>query len=127
LHPYDDYAGHFVLGVIYTRVENLPQIAGPLSLDEISSIRSVIREIEILIEHKYKIANDRPGSGNTKNIGSVRNITQLLNGSGPFAELGEEVFNDYWRNYQTRDMAQGKQPPYTNLQEYLVWREKRNG
>jgi hypothetical protein len=127
LYPYGEYAGHFVLGVIYTRVEDLPHIASPLSLNELDSIRSVIREIEVFIEHKYKIASDRPGSGNTKNIGSVRNITQLLNGSGPFAELGEEVFDDYWRNYQTRDMARGKQPPYTNLQEYLVWREKRHG
>lgn len=124
LYPYNEYSGHFVLGVIYTRNSDLPSIAHPFPLEEVELIPRVISELKVFVQYKYKIANDRPGSGNTKNIGSVRRVEQLLTGSGPFAPYGEEVFDDYWMNYQTREMARGKQPPYTNLQEYFEWKER---
>ncbi|MCS7190001.1 MAG: hypothetical protein NZ843_00195 [Fimbriimonadales bacterium] len=123
-YPYNEYSGHFVLGVIYTRNQGIPQISHPQPLQNIGSIPRVIRDIKVFVEYKYKIASDRPGSGNTKNIGSVRQVKQLLTGSGPFEPHGEEVFDDYWMNYQTREMAKGKQPPYTNLQEYFEWKER---
>lgn len=125
LYPYSAYSGHFVLGVIYTRTENLSPTTHPLPLEKVALIPTVIRDLKVFVEHKYRIANDRPGSGNTKNIGSVRQVEQLLTGAGPFAPYGEEVFDDYWMNYQTREMAGGKQPPYTNLQEYFNWREEK--
>ena len=68
-----------------------------------------------------KIAIDRPGSGNTKNIGSVTNIEALKSGKGPFAELGEEVFDDYWKFYLTKEMAKAAElnkSPFTNLKQY---------
>ncbi|QTA84591.1 type II restriction endonuclease [Desulfonema magnum] len=39
----------------------------------------------------YQIALDRPGTGNTKNIGSVINIDKLIHGKGPFTDLGEDI------------------------------------
>lgn len=66
------------------------------------------------------------GSGNTKNIGSVVKIDELINGDGPFTKLGEEIFDDYWMYYLTRDMARNvdlKGAPYKNLKEYLQYKK----
>jgi len=77
------------------------------------------------VQEKYRIATDRPGSGNTKNIGSVTGIEELVLGKGPFADLGEDIFRDYWRFYLTTDMARMAElpnPPYHNLETYLKYR-----
>jgi hypothetical protein len=90
-------------------------------------ITSVIGNFQFFVQEKYRIASDRPGSGNTKNIGSITEISQLLNGAGPFAELGIEVFDDYWQFYLTEDMARAAElssRPYTNLAGYLRYRGK---
>jgi hypothetical protein len=49
-----------------------------------------------------------------------------VNGTGPFASLGEEVYDDYWMFYLTRDMAQALSVtrPYTNLKTYLEYKER---
>jgi len=85
------------------------------------SKRFVAKDFEFFVQEKYKIAIDRPGSGNTKNIGSVTNIEALKSGKGPFAELGEEVFDDYWKFYLTKEMAKAAElnkSPFTNLKQY---------
>jgi len=86
----------------------------------------VVKNFTLLLQEKWRIANDRPGSGNTKNIGSVRNIEALVEGKGPFAQYGEEVFDDYWMNYLTADMARAidSAVPYRNLEEYWEWRDR---
>lgn len=68
----------------------------------------------------------RSGSGNTKNIGSVTKIDQLVNGTGPFAKLGEEIYDDYWMFYLTKDMAKALdvERPYTNLKTYLEYKKR---
>ena len=41
--------------------------------------------------------------------------------NGTFADLGEDIFNDYWMYYLTHDMARTAELPkpyYTNLAEY---------
>jgi len=50
----------------------------------------------------------------------------LVSGTGPFAALGEDVYDDYWMFYLTRDMAQalGVKRPYTNLKTYLEYKER---
>ena len=92
--PYNSYAGHFVLGVIYSKAQGAIDERRKYRLDELESITSVVNDFEFFVQEKYRIALDRPGSGNTKNIGSVTEISKLINGSGPFAELGVEVFDD---------------------------------
>jgi hypothetical protein len=119
--PYDDYVGHFVLGIIYTRTDEVTDERKIYGINDLQKITSVVKDFDFFVQEKYKIANDRPGSGNTKNIGGVTNIDQLLNGNGPFTNLGEEVFNDYWMYYLTKDMAQAAElpnAPYTNLKQY---------
>jgi hypothetical protein len=95
-------------------------------LDDLINIASVAKDFTFLLQEKWRIAGDRPGSGNTKNIGSVTDVDALLNGKGPFAALGREMFDDYWMNYLTGDMARSidSKRPYKNLAEYLRWRNR---
>ncbi len=123
--PYDSYAGHFVLGVIYSKAEGAVDERRRYALDELESITSVIRDFQFFAHEKYRIASDRPGSGNTKNIGSVTEISKLIHGAGPFAALGEAVFDSYWMYYLTADMARAaelRKRPYTNLKSYSKYR-----
>ena len=126
--PYNSYAGHFVLGVIYSKAQGAIDERRKYKLDELESITSVVNSFEFFVQEKYRIALDRPGSGNTKNIGSVTEISKLINGSGPFAELGVEVFDDYWKFYLTADMARAAElpsRPYANLASYLKYKGKK--
>jgi len=124
--PYDDYAGHFVLGIIYSRTDEDIDERKIYNINDIKNITSVINSFEFFVQEKYAVATDRPGSGNTKNIGSITDIGQLIEGNGPFRELGEEAFDDYWMYYLTKDMAKAvdlPQPPYKNLTEYKEYKK----
>jgi hypothetical protein len=139
--PYNEYAGHFVLGVIYSRAEmradelkihrvrelGFEEDAKP-TVDLLAEIPSVVKDLQFFVQPKYRIAKDQPGSGNTKNIGAVSSIADLVNGNGPFAKLGEDVFDDYWMYYLTPDMASAvdlAKPPYRNLATYLEYKKLR--
>lgn len=124
--PYEQYAKHFVLGVIYSRSEASDSEQRVYPLNELQNIASVVKDFEFLLHEKWRIAGDQPGSGNTKNIGSTRSLPALLAGNGPFAAHGEEAFDDYWMNYLTSDMARAidSDVPYRNLNEYFKWRNR---
>ena len=124
--PYDEYVGHFVLGIIYSRADEVVDERKIYGLDDLQNIVSVVKDFEFFVQEKYKVAIDRPGSGNTKNIGGVTQIEQLKNGNGPFAKLGEDLFNDYWMYYLTKDMAQAAELPnplYSNLKQYKEFKK----
>lgn len=98
------------------------------NLDNFTNIQSVVRDFDFFIQEKWKIAIDRPGSGNTKNIGSESAIDKLKKGNGlffnEFGENGEKVFDSYWMNYQTKDMARAdgrEKSPYRNIASYKEW------
>lgn len=126
LYPYGAYSGHYVLGVLYTKVDGVADERKRFTLADLESIPSVIKDFTFFAQPKFKIATSRPGSGNTKNIGSVTKIDQLIGGKGAFSALGEEVYDDYWMFYLTRDMAQtlGVPRPYTDLKSYLAYKSK---
>lgn len=126
LYPYNAYAGHFVLGVIYSQTADVVDERQQYTLDDLERIPSVIRSFQFFAQPKYRIASTAPGSGNTKNIGSVTTIADLVNGTGLFAALGEEVYDDYWMFYLTADMARaaGLPRPYTNLKTYLEYKQR---
>ena len=117
-YPYDEYLAHWILGFIYSRVPALsPQV---LTLDDLAAVVPPINDVELIIQEKWRIASDRPGSGNTTNIGSVGQIAQLREGAGTFAPMGpdgKQVFEDYWKNFD-------RSPPrkYSNLDQYFAWR-----
>ena len=126
LYPYSQYAGHFVLGVIYSKCDDVADERKQFTLDDLPTIPSVIKGFHFFAQPKYRLASSRPGSGNTKNIGSVTKIEQLVGGTGPFAALGEAMYDDYWMFYLTRDMAQALEikRPYTNLETYREYKER---
>ncbi len=126
LYPYSQYAAHFVLGVIYSKCDDVADERKQFSLADLTSIPSVIKDFQFFAQPKYRIATARPGSGNTKNIGSVVKIEALVSGAGPFASVGEAVYDDYWMFYLTRDMAEavGVKRPYMNLKTYLEYKQR---
>ncbi len=124
--PYAEYDKHYVLGVIYTKQDKSIDEYKLYSIHDLGKILSVIKDIELILQEKYKLATDRPGSGNTKNIGSTTNIEELRNGTGVFAKHGVKVFDDYWMYYMAKDMARQhdlKKPPYRNLKEYFEYKK----
>ncbi|WP_350455618.1 type II restriction endonuclease [Macellibacteroides fermentans] len=126
-YPYGDYSGHFVFGVVYTQIIDSVNEKEKYTIDELGEIQSVIKDFVFFVQPKYKIATDRPGSGNTKNIGSVANLDDLINGNGKFSTLGEDIFDDYWMFYLTKDMAKDvglNEPPYNNLITYFEYKKK---
>lgn len=108
--PYASYASHLVLGIIYSRVPGVDERA-TYSIEQLVDIPSVGQDFDFFVQEKYRIASDRPGSGNTRNIGSVTEEKVLIEGRGPFAPLGREIFDDYWMYYMTRDMAHAAELP----------------
>jgi len=126
LYPYSTYSGHFVLGVIYSQCLEAIDEQKSFTLDDLPRIPSVIRDFYFFAQPKYRIATARPGSGNTKNIGSVTKIEDMTKGSGPFAALGEAVYDDYWMYYLTNDMAKALEidRPYTNLKSYVEYKKR---
>lgn len=98
-YTYNSYSSHMVLGMLYRQSVIDATEKNVYSVDELSAIHSVIEKFIFFVQPKWKIANDIPGSGNTRNIGGITNIQKLINGQGPFAELGEDVFDDYWKGY----------------------------
>lgn len=123
---YNRYRKHYVLGVVYDRVLGVDE-RYVHNIDHLEDIPSVARNFEFFFHEKYRIASDGPGSGNTKNIGSTKYLDRLLNGTGVFATLGPEIFDDYWLNYRTASMAREEgfsRPPYTNLKEYQAYKKQ---
>lgn len=125
-YPYKDYVGHFVLGVIYSQNKDAIDERAVFSIDDLGKIPSVIHNFKFFAQPKYRIAVGRPGSGNTKNIGSCTKIHELVNGTGPFSILGEEVYDDYWMYYLTSDMARALEieRPYISIKTYLAYKKK---
>ena len=126
LYPYGSYSGHFVLGVIYSQNQANQSEKVVYNLEELENIESVIRDFKFFVQPKYKIASASPGSGNTKNIGSINNLDKLMNGEGVFSTLGEEIYDDYWMYFLTKDMAKALEipRPYTNLKSYLEYKQR---
>lgn len=125
-YPYDDYSGHFCLGIIYSRTAlDKKEETHIYSIDEIESIPAVIKNFLFFAEEKWKIASDKGGSGNTANIGSIQKIEDILSGNGVFAKAGEELFDDYWTNFgKIEILVNGKRKKLSSFEEYLAYRGK---
>jgi hypothetical protein len=145
--PYNQYSGHFCLGVIYTRTDVTDDLAETeifqvqelqeeyetpnkkvgerevTTVKELKSITSVIKDFDFFASEKWKIASDKQGSGNTANIGSIVDIADLKSGNGIFSQLGEEWFDEYWINHGSAIMLKdGKTTKITTLKDYLEFK-----
>ncbi len=128
LYPYDTYEKHYVFGIIYSRADIHHDETMIYTLDDFDNIQSVVKDFEFFLQEKWKIATDKPGSGNTKNIGSVTEVKRLLDGDGlffeEFGEQGKDIFDKYWMNYETNDMAKKAErdrPLFNNIATYKEW------
>lgn len=123
-YTYNSYCTHVVIGMLYKQSVIDVNEKNVYSVDDLSSIHSVIENFLFFVQPKWKIANDIPGSGNTRNIGGITNIDQLIKGEGPFASLGEDIFDDYWMGYFNKVDAQTAgigTPHYNNLKSYIAY------
>ena len=118
-YPYTEYIEHWIVGFIYDRIPGVKPEIVDISL--IDKVIPPVENVEAVIWQKWQLASDKPGSGNTANIGSIKNIELLRRGEGTFTQFGDEgkdIFEDYWRNFDWRPRRK-----YTNLDGYLTWRE----
>ncbi len=107
--PYSSYSGHFCLGIIYDRADGMTiDETKTYDINKLHSITSVVKNFQFFVTEKWKIASDKGGSGNTANIGSINNISDIINGQGIFSKLGENWFDDYWMNYKKIIIPDGK-------------------
>lgn len=89
-YRYTDYSKHYVIGFIYKRNDRA-QESRVYKYENRKEVIFPYTNVKYFMEEKYKIAGDKPGSGNTENIGSfpTRNFLELQNGQGPFSELAK--------------------------------------
>ncbi|MDR2734636.1 MAG: EcoRV family type II restriction endonuclease [Spirochaetota bacterium] len=124
-YPYNQYSGHFCLGIIYSRAQLGPEIeTRTYSIEELKDIPSVINNFTFFAVEKWKIASDKSGSGNTANIGSIQFIEDILAGNGVFAKAGEAIFDDYWANFGRIQIETetGKRKVLSSFEEYIAYR-----
>ena len=145
--PYNQYKGHYCLGIIYTRVDFEDALAETeiykvdelekayeykkdpimnrkvIQTENLKSITSVIKDFDFFVAPKWKIASDSQGSGNTANIGSVKDVDDLKSGNGVFSKLGEKWFDEYWMNYGSATMIKdGKSVKISSIWEFLEFK-----
>jgi hypothetical protein len=122
-YPYSEYVGHWIIGFVYTRTEIKEQLEPYYALCEIGTLPHPYHNVEYFIQEKYKIAGEKPGSGNTANIGSFKSkdIEDFRQGRGPFASLGKDLCDQYWRHFGQK----ASERDYNTVKEFLDWwREK---
>lgn len=119
--PYNQYLGHYCLGIIYTRNETSEREIA--TMNNLKSITSVIKDLDFFVAEKWKIAGDKQGSGNTANIGCSLNVEDLKTENGIFSKLGEELFDEYWINYGSlKTIKNGKEQKITNVRDFLEFK-----
>ena len=124
-YPYSKYSGHFCLGIIYSRTVLTAEFeTSKHSIENLDKIPSVINNFTFFVAEKWKIASDKSGSGNTANIGSIKNIADIIVGNGVFRKAGEKIFDDYWANFGKIQVVgkDGKRKPMTSFDEYIAYR-----
>lgn len=123
-YNYDEYSKHYAICFIYDRNEKSSE-GKEVNIKEISNLEVPYSNVTVFVQEKHLIVGDKPGSGNTENMGSFKtdNIDHLINGNGPFKYLGEDIYLNYWRHYP-RHKEKNKQ--YTCLTEYFDWLDEQN-
>ena len=118
-YKYTDYIKHYVIGFVYKR-NDAAQESRVYKYDDRENIVFPYFDVKYFIQEKYKIAGDKPGSGNTENIGSfaTKNLLDLKDGKGPFNKLGQDIFDIYWKYYPK---YRATEQPYTSLNAFLDW------
>lgn len=152
-YPYNQYKGHFCLAIVYTQAVETNEDANDfdemktfkvdelgnsrlndntartiVQKDLLTDINSVIKDMKFYFVEKWKIASDGQGSGNTANIGSTKKEDNLIKENGVFYQLGEDIFDDYWKNYNSISFTDpdGNDKKITNIWDYLAYRNRKD-
>lgn len=80
-YPYATYDEHLIATFLH-------------QWDENAGNEGMVSDIEIVFVEKWKISGFKPGSGDTNNIGSVKEINRLKNGDGDFETRSR--FDEYY-------------------------------
>ena len=120
--PFDQYASHWVLGYVYTRVASKKSATHKIYVcNETNKIKLPYKDVEVFFQEKWKIAGDKAGSGNTTNIGSISGqIQDFINGNTPFKS--DEEFIKYWQNYERT--AKEREGKFCCVEEFRLWENK---
>lgn len=120
-YPYNEYAKHYVIGFVYSRNEHASE-GQMFDIKDLNKLPVPYKDVEIFVQEKYKISGDKPGSGNTENIGSFKTnkMEYLVNGEGPFSGLGIDIYENYWFGYKKYRGTS----TYTSLDEYFTIQEE---
>ena len=112
--PFHQYKEHWIIGFVYRRVPvDADAASRQYSTANLAQIPAPFSDVEVFMQEKWRIAGDRPGSGNTANIGSIRGaLTDFQQGKGVFGSEAE--FLAYWRGYGTTAASRR----YRNIEEY---------
>lgn len=124
-YPYTDFVKHYVIGFVYRRNDSA-QESDVYDYHFRDMISFPYQDVKYFIQEKYKIAGEKPGSGNTENIGSfeTNSLEELRLGNGPFSVLGHDVYDLYWENYPR---YKEKVIKYKTIKEFGQWlRSNRN-
>ncbi len=114
IFPFTQYKEHWIIGFVYRRVPvDASAASRRYSTTNLSQIPAPFSDVEVFVQEKWRIAGDKPGSGNTTNIGSIRGtLADFQQGNGVFKN--EPEFLAYWRGYGTT--AQNRR--YRNIEEF---------
>ena len=83
LKPYKFFYKHFCIGIVYDR----------------NAVKNSVKHI--IIKEKWQLASKRTGSGNTNNIGGIRNLKEILDGKTCF--ISEQHFDQFWKEYSSKN------------------------
>lgn len=119
--PFSDYKEHWVIGFVYDRLTDKKAASHRIySINDVEHIPLPYQNVDVFINHKWQIASDIAGSGNTTNIGSIcSTIEDFINGNGKFAS--EDEFLDYWKNYGRTKKE--REHLFNNVLEYRQWKK----
>ncbi len=119
MFPFNQYKEHWIVGFVYRRISiDTDAASRRYTTANLAEIPTPFADVEVFMQEKWKIAGDRPGSGNTANIGSIRgNLADFQQGNGVFNDEAE--FLAYWRSYGTI-AAERK---YRNIGEFRALQE----
>jgi hypothetical protein len=111
-YPYETYQEHWVVGFVYERVVRACADHSLYALAELGGVPLPLKNVRHFVQEKWRIAGDKPGSGNTSNIGSIEgSLAAFERGQGVFVSDAE--FLAYWRHYGDKT--------YRNVAEFRAW------
>ena len=112
--PFHQYKEHWIIGFAYRRVPvDAVAASRQYSTTNLAQIPAPFSDVEVFVQEKWRIAGDRPGSGNTANIGSIRGtLPDFQDGNGVFRSEAE--FLTYWRGYGIT----ASERRYRSIEEY---------